>query len=255
MNVIGVIPVRMKSSRLPGKAMKKMHGMPMVGHVYYRSKLSRSLNDVYVATCDKKIKNYIESIKGKVIMTSKRHKRAVDRTQEAVKKISKENKKKIKYVVMIQGDEPCLEPKMINQVVNVIKKNKKIKISNLYTIMNSQEEILDPNRVKVVVDKKNNAIYFSREKISTKKIKGKKIYYKQGNVFCFTKKSLNNFVKLQESDFEITESVDMNRLIENRDKIKMVRTKFNTVNVDTQSDFNKAVKLIKKDKYFKKYSK
>ena len=100
---------------------------------------------------------------------------------------------------MIQGDEPCLEPKMINQVVNVIKKNKKIKISNLYTIMNSQEEILDPNRVKVVVDKKNNAIYFSREKISTKKIKGKKIYYKQGNVFCFTKKSLNNFVKLQES--------------------------------------------------------
>ena len=64
MNVIGVIPVRMKSSRLPGKAMKKMHGMPMVGHVYYRSKLSRSLNDVYVATCDNIIKNYLESIKG-----------------------------------------------------------------------------------------------------------------------------------------------------------------------------------------------
>ena len=252
MNVIGVIPVRMKSSRLPGKAMKQMHGIPMVGHVYFRSKLSGSLDEVYVATCDKRIKNYIESIKGKVIMTSKKHKRAVDRTQEAVKKISKKNK--IKYVVMIQGDEPCLEPKMINQVVNVIKKDKKIKISNLYTVMKNYKEILDPNRVKVVVDKKNNAIYFSREKISTKKIKGKKIYYKQGNVFCFTKKSLNNFVKLQESDLEITESVDMNRLIENRDKIKMVRTKFNTVNVDTQSDFNKAVKLMRKDKYFKKYS-
>jgi len=252
MNVIGVIPVRMKSSRLPGKAMKQMHGIPMVGHVYFRSKLSRSLDEVYVATCDKRIKNYIESIKGKVIMTSKKHKRAVDRTQEAVKKIPKKNK--IKYVVMIQGDEPCLEPKMINQVVNVIKKDKKIKISNLFTVMKNYKEILDPNRVKVVVDKKNNAIYFSREKISTKKIKGKKIYYKQGNVFCFTKKSLNNFVKLQESDLEITESVDMNRLIENRDKIKMVRTKFNTVNVDTQSDFNKAVKLMRKDKYFKKYS-
>tara|TARA_B110000196_G_C20967639_1_gene577075 strand:- start:97 stop:810 length:714 start_codon:yes stop_codon:yes gene_type:complete len=235
--------------------MKKIQNIPMIGHVYFRSKLSKVLNEVYVATCDKEIKDYIRSIKGKVIMTSKKHKRAVDRTAEAMNKIIKNNKKKIDLVVMIQGDEPCLEPKMINQVVSPFKKNHKIQISNLYTILKDPKEVTDPNRVKVVVDKESNAIYFSRESISTKNIKGKKIYYKQGNIFCFSKKSLNNFVKLDSSDLEITESVDMNRLIENRKKIKMIKTNFDTTNVDNIKDFKKVVKIMNKDKKFKAYSK
>ena len=156
---------------------------------------------------------------------------------------------------MIQGDEPCLEPKMINQVVKPFKKNNKIEISNLYTILKDHKEVTDPNRVKVVVDKESNAIYFSRESISTKNEKKKKIYYKQGNIFCFSKKSLNNFVKLYPSNLEITESIDMNRLIENRKKIKMVKTNFNTTNVDNLKDFKKVVKIMKKDKKFKVYSK
>tara|TARA_B110000014_G_C20036671_1_gene538594 strand:+ start:128 stop:901 length:774 start_codon:yes stop_codon:yes gene_type:complete len=255
MNIIGIIPARMKSSRLIGKSMKKIQNIPMIGHVYFRSKLSKVLNEVYVATCDKEIKNYVQSINGKVIMTSKKHKRAVDRTAEAMNKILKNNKKKIDLVVMIQGDEPCLEPKMINQVVKPFKKNNKIEISNLYTILKDHKEVTDPNRVKVVVDKESNAIYFSRESISTKNEKKKKIYYKQGNIFCFSKKSLNNFVKLYPSNLEITESIDMNRLIENRKKIKMVKTNFNTTNVDNLKDFKKVVKIMKKDKKFKVYSK
>ena len=245
----------MKSSRLLGKSMKKIKNIPMIGHVYFRSKLSKVLNEVYVATCDKEIKDYVRSINGKVIMTSKKHKRAVDRTAEAMNKIMKNNKKKIDLVVMIQGDEPCLEPKMINQVVSPFKKNNKIQISNLYTVLKDPKEVTDPNRVKVVVDKESNAIYFSRESISTKNRKGKKIYYKQGNIFCFSKKSLNNFVKLDSSDLEITESVDMNRLIENRKKIKMIKTNFDTTNVDNIKDFKKAVKIMNKDKKFKAYSK
>ena len=255
MNIIGIIPARMKSSRLLGKSMKKIKNIPMIGHVYFRSKLSKVLNEVYVATCDKEIKDYVRSINGKVIMTSKKHKRAVDRTAEAMNKIMKNNKKKIDLVVMIQGDEPCLEPKMINQVVSPFKKNNKIQISNLYTVLKDPKEVTDPNRVKVVVDKESNAIYFSRESISTKNRKGKKIYYKQGNIFCFSKKSLNNFVKLDSSDLEITESVDMNRLIENRKKIKMIKTNFDTTNVDNIKDFKKVVKIMNKDKKFKAYSK
>tara|TARA_B110000438_G_C15734268_1_gene615605 strand:- start:90 stop:863 length:774 start_codon:yes stop_codon:yes gene_type:complete len=255
MNIIGIIPARMKSSRLLGKSMKKIKNIPMIGHVYFRSKLSKVLNEVYVATCDKEIKDYVRSINGKVIMTSKKHKRAVDRTAEAMNKIMKNNKKKIDLVVMIQGDEPCLEPKMINQVVSPFKKNNKIQISNLYTVLKDPKEVTDPNRVKVVVDKESNAIYFSRESISTKNRKGKKIYYKQGNIFCFSKKSLNNFVKLDSSNLEIAESVDMNRLIENREKIKMIKTNFNTTNVDNIKDFKKAVKIMNKDKKFKAYSK
>tara|TARA_B100001123_G_C14654005_1_gene766774 strand:+ start:315 stop:605 length:291 start_codon:yes stop_codon:yes gene_type:complete len=95
MNIIGIIPARMKSSRLPGKAMKKIINIPMIGHVYLRSKLSRVLKEIYVATCDVKIKNYIDSIQGKVVMTSKKHKRAVDRTEEALRKIENIKKKKL----------------------------------------------------------------------------------------------------------------------------------------------------------------
>ena len=98
MNIIGIIPARMKSSRLIGKSMKKIQYIPMMGHVYFRSKLSKVLNEVYVATCDKEIKNYVQSINGKVIMTSKKHKRAVDRTAEAMNKILKNNKKKLTWL-------------------------------------------------------------------------------------------------------------------------------------------------------------
>ncbi len=253
MNIIGIIPARMKSSRLPGKVMKKINKIPIIGHVYLRSKLSNELNDVYVAACDQKVKNYIESIGGKVVMTSKFHKRAVDRTEEALRKIKKIYKKKIDLIVMIQGDEPTLEPNMIKQAISIFKKNKKIQVSNLYTVLNKLKEIKDPNRVKVVVDKNSNAIYFSREKISTKKTKGKKIYYKQGNIFCFKKKALSYFVKLKPTSLEEIESVDMNRLIEDRYKIKMIKTNFNTINVDNTSDYKKAITAMRKDKYFKLY--
>tara|TARA_Y100000590_G_scaffold432312_1_gene548195 strand:- start:1760 stop:2536 length:777 start_codon:yes stop_codon:yes gene_type:complete len=253
MNVIGIIPTRMKSSRLPGKAMKKILNIPMIGHVYFRSKLSSLLKEVYVATCDTKIKNYIQSIGGKVIMTSKGHKRAVDRTQEALRKIEKIDKRKIDLIVMIQGDEPVLQPQMINQVVNIFKKNKKVQISNLYTVLRNQKEIDDRNRVKVVVDSNEDAIYFSREKISTKGKDKQRTYYKQGNIFCFSKKALNYFVSLKPSNLEVTESVDMNRLIEDRFRIKMVKTNFHTINVDNYKDFLAAKRVIKKDKYLKLY--
>ena len=253
MNVIGIIPARMKSSRLPGKAMKKILKIPMIGHVYIRSKMSKILDKVYVATCDKEIKNYIKSIGGNVVMTSKKHKRAVDRTEEATKKIEKIYKKKINLIVMIQGDEPILDPRMINQTVNIFKKNKKVQISNLYTELKNLKEISDLNRVKVVIDHNSDAIYFSREKISTKNFKGKKIYFKQGNIFCFSRKALYNFVKLKPSNSEIAESVDMNRLIESRYKIRMVKTKIHTINVDNQSDFDKAKIRMKKNKHFKLY--
>ena len=94
MNIIGIIPARLASSRLPNKPMAEILGMPMIGHVYFRSKMSKILKDIYVATCDDKIKDYIESIGGKVIMTSHKHERASDRTAEALLKLKKIKKKK-----------------------------------------------------------------------------------------------------------------------------------------------------------------
>ena len=255
MKIIGIIPARMKSSRLPGKSMKKISNIPMIGHVYFRSKLSKILDEVFVACCDDEINNYVKSINGKAIMTSKKHKRAVDRTEEAVRKIEKLCKKSFDLVVMIQGDEPLLIPKMISQVVAIFKKDENVSISNLFTELKNLKEIIDPNRVKVVVDRNSNAIYFSREKISAKKIGKKKIYFKQGNIFCFKRSALKYFVNLNPTTLENTESIDMNRLIENRIKVKMIKTKFSTINVDNNFDLLKAKKAMKKDKYLKIYNK
>ena len=125
----------------------------------------------------------------------------------------------------------------------------------MYTEFKDLREIRDPNRVKVVLDDENNAIYFSRETIATKKAGNKKIYYKQGNIFCFKREALKHFVKLGSSNLEKVESVDMNRLIENRYKIKMIKTNYKTINVDNYNDLKKSIKAIKKDKFTKIYKK
>ena len=117
MNIIGIIPARLASSRLPNKPLAKIIGMPMIGHVYLRSKMSSIMEEVYVATCDQEIKDYVESIGGKAIMTSNSHERASDRTAEALLEIEKVTEKKMGIVVMIQGDEPMVTPEMISAAV------------------------------------------------------------------------------------------------------------------------------------------
>ena len=113
--IIAIIPARMGSSRFPGKPLKKINGKPMIQIVYENVKKNKKLSDVVVATCDKAIYDFIGLIKGKVIMTSKKHKRASDRCAEALKKIEKKNKTKYDIVVMVQGDEPMINHQMINQ--------------------------------------------------------------------------------------------------------------------------------------------
>ena len=117
MKVIGIIPTRMNSSRFPGKPMEKILGLPMIGHCYLRSKLSKQLDELYVATCDKEIQEYVSSLGGKVIMTSNTHTRASTRTAEALERIEKSNNFKIEIVVMIQGDEPLIIPETISQAI------------------------------------------------------------------------------------------------------------------------------------------
>ena len=160
MNIIGIIPARMASSRFPNKPMADILGMPMIGHCYKRSKMSNLLNEVYVATCDKEIHDYIESIGGKAVMTADTHERASDRSAEALLKIEKISGKRVDIVVMLQGDEPMITPEMIQAAVQPLVDTKSIKISNLYAKIMNVEEFEDPNEVKVVIDKNEFAMYF-----------------------------------------------------------------------------------------------
>jgi 3-deoxy-manno-octulosonate cytidylyltransferase (CMP-KDO synthetase) len=254
-NIIGIIPARMDSSRFPGKPMEKIHGIPMIGHVYFRSKMADVFNEVYVATCDEEILDYITSIGGKAVMTSKGHERASDRTAEAMLKIEDETGSHIDIVVMIQGDEPMLYPQMIEEAVQPMKDDSKINVVNLLGEIKTSKEFEDPNEVKVVVDKNNFALYFSREPIpSTKKGADKVEMFKQVCIIPFRRDFLLEYNKMEQTPLEIIESVDMLRILENGGKVKMVPTEHETYSVDTKEDLEKVEGFMRKDEFIKKYS-
>ena len=254
MNIVGIIPARMASTRFPGKPLIEICGVPMIGHVYFRSKMNRSLNEVYVATCDKEIEDYCMKNNIGVVMTRDTHERASDRAAEAMLKIEKITKKKTDIAVMIQGDEPMLDPGMIDLALEPMLKEKDILITNLMSELKSEDEARDPNVVKVVVDDDNNALYFSREPIpSGKKAKEGVVRYKQIAIIPFRRDFLIRFNELPSRSLEVVESVDMLRLLEHGHKVKMVLSQFDTYGVDTLEDLDRVEKLMKADPLIARY--
>ena len=254
MNIVSIIPARMGSTRLPGKPMAKILGMPMIGHVYKRVKMSQLLTEVYVATCDQIIYDYIVSIGGKAVMTSDCHERCSDRCAEAMLKIENEDNTKIDIMVMVQGDEPLTFPEMIDEAVSPMLDDKDIIITNLVADLETIKEFEDPNEVKVVMDKEKNAIYFSREPIPSRK-KGilDVPMKKQVCVIPFSRDFLLEYNCMEPTPLEIIESVDMMRIIENGMKVKMVETKFITKAVDTQEDLKRVECMMINDSLINKY--
>lgn len=253
MRVIAIIPARMGSSRFPGKPMELIHGVPMIGHCYYRTSMSKNLLDTYVATCDQEIYDYIVSIGGQAVMTSNSHERATDRTAEAMLKIENEMGEKVDIVVMVQGDEPMVTPDMIDESLKPFK-NKEINIVNLMAYMDTVVEFEDPNEVKVVVDKNNDAIYFSREPIPSRRKGFDNVpMLKQVCIIPFRREYLLKFNETEETELEKIESVDMMRIIENGEKVHMVLTNASSLGVDTQEDLKKAEEKMKDDIFMKEY--
>ena len=255
MNIISIIPARMNSTRLPGKPMKTIMNMPMIGHVYKRVKLCDNLSEVYVATCDVEIFDYIKSIGGKAVMTSNSHERCSDRCAEAMLKIEKETKSKCDIMVMVQGDEPLVNPKMIQESIKPMLEDKNIYITNLISDIKNIEDFESSNEVKVVLDKNNYALYFSREPIPSRR-KGELNVpmKKQVAIIPFSRDFLLEFNKMQPTPLEMIESVDMLRIIENGKKIKMINTNSVVKAVDTPKDLQEVSELMAKDKLYKQYS-
>ncbi len=254
MNIIGIIPARMASSRFPNKPMADIHGIPMIGHCYLRSKMCETLSEVYVATCDQEIYDYIESIGGKAIMTADTHERASDRTAEALETVEKTTGEKVDIVVMLQGDEPMVTPEMIESAVRPLINDEDIKISNLMATMKTVAEHEDPNEVKVVVDKNNFALYFSREPIPSRKKGVEDVpMLKQVCVIPFDRDFLLYYNSMEQTPLEIVESVDMMRILENGMKVKMIFTEEDTYAVDTQEDLDHVIEKMKTDELLAEY--
>jgi len=255
MKIVGIIPARMESSRFPGKPLADILGMPMIGHVYQRCKMSNILDEVYVATCNKEIFDYIESLGGKAIMTANTHERASDRAAEALNIIEKDTGQKMDIIVMLQGDEPMVKPSMIEDAVKPLINDPTLPVSNLMSEIKTEIEWNDPNEVKVVSDCNNNALYFSREPIpSNKKYNGQISAFKQVCVISFRRDWLIKYTKLIPTPLEIIESVDMNRFLEHGLTVKLVETKFETLAVDTLEDLKNVELKMKDDLLLKKYS-
>ena len=235
--IIGVIPARMGSSRFPGKPLALLTGIPMVGHVYFRSKMCPALDEVYIATCDQDIMEYAESIQAPAILTSSSHERATDRTAEAMLTVEKRTGKSTDIVVLIQGDEPMLHPDMIDEALAPILSDERIGVVNLAAPLDGEEEQDDPNEVKVVLDREGYALYFSREPIpSRKKANGPVGVLKQVCIMPFRRDWLLRFNELPSTPLEQAESVDMLRFLEHGYKVRMAKTGHQTYSVDTPED-------------------
>lgn len=254
MKILGVVPARMAASRFPDKPMKMIQGMPMVEHCYLRSAMCPLLDDIVVATCDTSILEYIIENGGKAVMTSDKHERATERTAEALTVLEKQYPdKQFDIIVMIQGDEPLIDPEMITQVINPLL-NGKANVSNLMVSLTTEEEVNNPNNVKVVTGINGNALYMSREPIPSKeKFNGQINYFRQLGLIGFTREALLDFIALETTELEKIESVDMNRFLENGISIHMVETKFEVDAVDTPDDLIRVEEKMKNDKLYQKY--
>jgi 3-deoxy-manno-octulosonate cytidylyltransferase (CMP-KDO synthetase) len=244
MNILALIPARMGSSRFPGKPMAKILGKPMIGHVYDRVSKCDLLTKTVVATCDQEIASYVESIGGEAVLTGNHHERASDRCAEALGYLEKKDGIQYDIIVMVQGDEPMTCPEMITEAVTPMLENSEILVVNLLGNIESSEEFKDENTIKVVCDQESNAIYFSRQPIPTRNNATNITIKKQVCIIPFKRDFLFEYTKLKPTPLEISESIDMLRILEYGLKVKMVPTKYQTHAVDTIDDLKRVEKLM-----------
>ncbi len=254
MHAIAIIPARMGSSRFPGKPLADIHGMPMIGHVALRTALAAELTAVCVATCDTVIADYCERIGIPAIMTGTHHERCTTRCAEALPQIEALCGHKADIVVMVQGDEPMITPEMISASLAPFATDPTVNIVNLMAYITTITDFDDPNEVKVITDLHNNALYFSREAIPSRKKGVPEVpMRKQVCVIPFRRDYLLHFNELPETPLERIESIDMLRLLEHGEKVHMVPTAHTTQSVDTPTDLARVRELMRNDPLMARY--
>ena len=191
MKFLGVIPSRYASTRLEGKPLKDICGHTMIEWVYKRTKLS-NLDEVVVATDDERIYKEVERFGGKAILTSKEHENGTSRIAEVCTKYEDYD-----VIVNVQGDEPLIEPEMINSIINSFKEDDTISMSTLKYKIDTMEEIENPNYVKVITDKKGYALYFSRSVIPYPRKLDIQNYYKHVGIYGYKRDFVVEYAKMQ----------------------------------------------------------
>lgn len=247
--IVCIIPARMAASRFPGKPLARIIGLPMIEHVRRRVTLCELLDDVVVATCDEEIRGAVERSGGRVIMTADTHERCTDRIAEAAAKLDAE------IVVNVQGDEPLVQPAMVEEVVRPLLEDPSLSSANLVTRIVDQEEFRDPNAPKVVANRTGDVLYISREPIPSRQKAGTDDYVKlkQLGVIAFRAEFLKIFSQLPPTPLEKIESVDMMRAVEHGYRVRVVETKHRMIGVDVPSDISRVERILASDQLVERY--
>jgi 3-deoxy-D-manno-octulosonate cytidylyltransferase len=242
MKIIAMIPARYGATRFPGKLMADLGGKPVIVRTYESTKATELFDEVYVVTDSEIIKEVVEKYGGKAIMSIQEHECGTDRIAEAVEQLD------VDVVVNVQGDEPFVKKEPLQKVIEVFNGNDadKIDLASLMQEMTDWKDITDPNYVKVIVDKDDYALYFSRSPIPYPRDKdaGAK-YFEHIGVYAFRKQAILDFYRLPMRSLEATEKIECIRFLEYGKNIKMVVTDYMGIEIDTPEDLKKAKQHFK----------
>ena len=238
MKILGIIPARYSSTRFPGKPLADILGKSMIQHVYERSKLSKNLCDVIVATDDSRIYDCVKNFGGKAVMTDSELQNGTARCEQAVKDFND-----IDAVINIQGDEPLLDPLMIDEVAELLNEG-----HECVTLCNEIHENFDnPNIVKVVLTLDNHALYFSRSLIPYKRNKTNLPIYQHIGIYGYEINFLRKYVTLSNTPLSDSESLEQLKILEHgyKIKVKITDAKSESLGVDTPEDLEKVRRILK----------
>jgi 3-deoxy-manno-octulosonate cytidylyltransferase (CMP-KDO synthetase) len=244
MDVIGIIPARYSSTRFEAKVLADILGKPMIQHVWERAKQAFLLDDLIIACDDERVADVAREFGAKVALTAKGHASGTDRITEVINPLD------VKVVINIQGDEPLIHPTMIDNVARALLDDESISIATIMQKIEDPSLINDPNVVKVVVDRNNFALYFSRAGIpfcaANSEVKSP-VYYKHIGLYGYTKDFLFTYRNLPVSSLEKIELLEQLRVLEEGFRIKVIETSYDTIGVDTPEDLEKVKAYLKKE--------
>lgn len=239
MKVLCVIPARFASTRLPGKPLKDIAGKPMVVRVYERASLAGLVDETLVATDDERIKDAVEAAGGRAMLTRADHATGTDRLAEVA-----EAYPQVDLIVNVQGDEPLIEPGLIDQLAGLFADEPDLQMATVKTEMKDEDEQRNPNNVKVVCDKAGYALYFSRSLMPYPR-KGGCPVYKHIGIYAYRREFLLKYAKMEPTPLEKAESLEQLRALENGFRIKVVETKASFVGVDTPEDLERVNEIYR----------
>lgn len=241
MKIIAVIPARYASTRFPAKLMQDLGGKTVILRTYEAALQTGLFDDVFVVTDSDLIYNEITSNKGKAIMSMKNHESGSDRIAEAVENMD------VDIVVNVQGDEPFIDRDSLKKIIELYKADteKKIDLVSLMREITAENDIQNPNNVKVITDQNGFALYFSRSVIPYKREQNTTVkYFQHIGVYAFRKEALMDFYKLPMQSLEASEKLEQLRYLEYGKKIRMIQTSHIGIGIDTPEDLEKARKLF-----------